>query len=100
MNFEDSVNILCEAVKREVGKRPFKAWERIPLTSLAHVALMKSYRLVDVLERKAAGQLVELAEVTENLIDLVAYAAKLYQRVYEEVYGKVKPDATDVDRTV
>ena len=71
--FETTLEQLCTKVAAVVRSRARQTWDQIPVKTLAHVLLMKAYRIVDAVEN---GKLDE-----DSIVDLIAYTAKVYQRM-------------------
>jgi hypothetical protein len=82
--FETTLKQLCTHVATVVKLRPRQTWDQIPVKTLAHVLLMKAYRIVDSVEN---GKLDE-----DSIADLIAYATKIYQRMGQH--------GSDVDSSV
>jgi hypothetical protein len=82
--FESVLEQLCTKVATVVRLRPHQTWNQIPVKTLAHVLLMKAYRIVDSVESETLDE--------DSIVDLIAYAAKIYQRMVQH--------GSDVDSSV
>jgi hypothetical protein len=82
--FKTTLERLCTKVATVVGLRVRQTWDQIPVKTLAHVLLMKAYRIVDSVESEKLDE--------DSIVDLIAYATKIYQRMGQ--YG------SDVDSPV
>jgi hypothetical protein len=82
--FEAVLEQLCTKVATVVRLRVRQTWDQIPVKTLAHVLLMKAYRIVDSVENEKLDE--------DSIVDLIAYAAKICQRMGQH--------GSDVDSSV